>query len=186
MSTPDDLTRAAHAVVRRVGLGALTLAAVAKEAGISRATLYRRFASRKQLIDAMVAAELDDLEQLMLRRIRFADEPRDTIRMLVREVLDHLENHEALRAALVIDGSSLAPWLIRRPGHPTLIDVVTERVLTHVHDTPLAADLKLDVPAAVELMVSAIFAQMLSPARYLTHALLATAVADAIVDDSRT
>ena len=85
--TNAELTSAARAVVRRVGIGALTLAAVAQEAGISRATMYRRFASRDQLIAAMVGAELDALEKMVSARLRFADEPREAIHMLVREVM---------------------------------------------------------------------------------------------------
>lgn len=180
MVSDDRVTTAARAVVRRVGVGALTLAAVAKESGLSRATIYRRYASRDDLIAALIAAELDALEGLFAGRMRFADQPRETIRMLLREVLDHNANNEALQAALRLDGGVLAPWLIRRPGHRTLVDVVTERVLTHVAGSELAPRLRPDPPSAVEFMVAAVFAELLSPGRYLTHAQIAAYVTDAI------
>jgi AcrR family transcriptional regulator len=177
----EDVTAAARAVVRRVGISALTLAAVAREAGISRATMYRRFATRDTLIAAVVAAELDALEELVLARLRFADQPRETTHMLVREVLDHLANHAALQAALRIDGSALLPWLVKREGSPTLVEIVTDRALTHIERSELAGHLRPNPGAAVEFMVGAIYAELLSPSRHLTHAQLATLVTDAVV-----
>lgn len=179
-SVGDDVANAARAVVRRVGIGALTLAGVAREAGISRATMYRRYASRQHLLDAVVAAELDTLEQLVLTRVRFGDEPRATVHMLVREVLDHLAGHDAVRAALRLDIAALGPWLVRRHGHPTLVDVITDRAVAHIGRSPLAEALRPDPETAVEFMVSAIYAEMMSPARHLTHAQLASYIADAV------
>ncbi|PWD45025.1 TetR family transcriptional regulator [Gordonia paraffinivorans] len=176
----EDLTGAARAVARRVGVGALTLAAVAKEAGISRATIYRRFASRDQLIASMVASELDELERVMVGRLRFTDDPRDTIYMLVREVLDYNANNELMQAALRYDAASMVPWVIRREGHPTLIDIVTDRALAFIEDSPIAGYLAPNPAAAVEFMVGAVCAELLSPARFLTHADIANRITDAI------
>ncbi|MGC4935684.1 TetR/AcrR family transcriptional regulator [Gordonia sp. DT30] len=180
MSGSDDVLAAARRVVGRVGVGALTLAAVAREAGIGRATLYRRFASRDALIAALVTAELDELERLVRSRLRFADEPRQTVHMLVREVLDHNSRNEVLGAALRIDAADLLGWLIRSGSQPTLVDVVTERALAYIVDSPLAQHLRPNPEAAVEFMVGAIYADLLSPGRYLTHAQLATYITDAI------
>lgn len=180
MTNGDDLIAAARTVVRRVGVGALTLAAVAREAGISRATIYRRYASKERLLGVIVDHELDTLERLVLGRLRFADEPRQTIHMLVREVLDYNANNEALQAALRIDGSALTPWLIRSEGGNTLVDIVTERALAHIAGSPLAAHLKPTPETAVEFMVGAVFTQLLSPARHMTHADVAAYVTDAI------
>lgn len=185
MASGDDLTAAARAVVRRVGVGALTLAAVAKEAGISRATIYRRYASRDQLIAAVVSSELDALERVMLGRLRFTDDPRDTVYMLVREVLDYNANNELVQAALRYDASSLTPWLIRREGHQTLIDIVTDRALLFIADSPVAGHLVPNPEAAVEFMVSAVCAELMSPARFLTHAEIAHRITDAICPEDR-
>ncbi|NLU84560.1 TetR/AcrR family transcriptional regulator [Rhodococcus sp. HNM0569] len=180
MVDSDDVINAARAVVRRVGIGALTLADVAREAGISRATIYRRYASKDRLVAFVVTWELDSLERLVLGRLRFADEPRQTVYMLVREVLDHNAGNDALQAALRIDGSALTPWLIRSAGHETLVDVVTDRALSHVVGSALAEHLKPNPQAAVEFMVSAIYAELLSPARHMTHAELASYITDAV------
>ncbi|MDL9935205.1 helix-turn-helix domain-containing protein [Gordonia sp. ABSL1-1] len=181
MARDEDLAAAARAVIRKVGVGALTLARVAQEAGISRATIYRRFSSRQHLIDALVADELDALERVVLERLRFSDDPHETVVMLVREVLHHLAGNDALQSALKIDGALLLPWLIRRGDGVTLVDIVTARALGYVEDSPLETTLRPDSKTAVEFMVSAVYADMLSPAKYVSHAQLATYIADAIV-----
>jgi AcrR family transcriptional regulator len=57
-ATSDSaILTAAHRAVTRVGPMRLTLADVAREAGVSPATLVQRFGSKKQLLLALVAAE---------------------------------------------------------------------------------------------------------------------------------
>lgn len=53
---------AAVAVIRRRGARALTLDAVAAEAGVSKGGLLYHFASRRALVDGLVARWLDDFE----------------------------------------------------------------------------------------------------------------------------
>lgn len=180
MPQNDRVTGAARAVIRRVGVGALTLAAVAKESGLSRATVYRRFASRDQLISTLIDAELDALESVLLTRLRFADEPRETVHMLVREVLDFNATNEIVQAVLRFDGAALTPWMIRTPDHRTIVDIVTDRSLAHVEGSELARHLHPDPRTAMEFMVSVTFAELLSPGRFLTHAAIAAYVTDAV------
>lgn len=176
----DDILAAARAVIGRVGIGALTFTAVAQEAGISRATLYRRFPSREELIAVVVVAELDELERMVANRLRFADQPEQTITMLVREVLDYNSRNEALLTALRTDATELLPWLIRTEPHPTLVDIVTERALTRITGSPLADALHPDPAAAIEFMVGAIYSELLTPARHMTHAQLADFITVAV------
>lgn len=182
MSSLDEILDAARAEVCRVGVSALTLAAVARRAGVSRATMYRRFSSRDGLIGALVTDELERLEQLLVGRLRFADVPRDTVYMIVREVLAANAANIALQAALRIDGAALLPILVRSGSALTLVDVVTERALEHIAGTPLAAHLRPDPAAAVEFLVTAVYGQLLSPARHLTEAQVAEAVCAAILE----
>jgi AcrR family transcriptional regulator len=52
-ATDDDLFRATHAVMSRVGPGELTLAAIAKQAGVTAAVLVQRFGSKRALLLAL-------------------------------------------------------------------------------------------------------------------------------------
>jgi AcrR family transcriptional regulator len=58
--TKDRLLDAAGAVVRRDGAQALTLDAVAAEAGVSKGGLLYHFKSKRELLDAMVERWLDE------------------------------------------------------------------------------------------------------------------------------
>src|SRR4051794_33804869 len=55
------LLEAGREVYARDGLGA-TLHDVARHAGVGVGTAYRRFAGKQELIDAIVAAQVDELE----------------------------------------------------------------------------------------------------------------------------
>jgi AcrR family transcriptional regulator len=57
------LLDAALTVVRRDGAAALTLDAVAAEAGVSKGGLLYHFASKRELLDALVARWLDDFDR---------------------------------------------------------------------------------------------------------------------------
>ncbi|KIG18470.1 hypothetical protein DB30_00755 [Enhygromyxa salina] len=58
----EQIIEAARALANTDGVGSLTMNAVARRAGISRATLYRRFASKDALLDQLRAGgvELDE------------------------------------------------------------------------------------------------------------------------------
>ncbi len=60
--TRADLLDAAVDVVRRDGAQALTLDAVAAEAGVSKGGLLYHFGSKRQLLDAMIDRWLDEWE----------------------------------------------------------------------------------------------------------------------------
>jgi AcrR family transcriptional regulator len=65
MARPSRRARlldAAVAVIRRDGAAALTLDAVAAEAGVSKGGVLYHFASKRALIDGLVARWLDDFE----------------------------------------------------------------------------------------------------------------------------
>src|SRR5262245_53218875 len=57
-----DILTATHRAVTRVGPMRLTLADVAREAGVSPATLVQRFGSKRQLLLALVASGSGDVE----------------------------------------------------------------------------------------------------------------------------
>ena len=66
MARPDTrakLLDAASAVIRRDGPQALTLDAVAAQAGVSKGGLLYHFGSKRELLDALVARWLDDFDR---------------------------------------------------------------------------------------------------------------------------
>ncbi|MGI6246416.1 MAG: TetR/AcrR family transcriptional regulator [Pseudochelatococcus sp.] len=58
--TRDQVLDAAQAVVLRDGAGRLTLEAVARQAGISKASVLYDFKSKQQLVGALIARDIDN------------------------------------------------------------------------------------------------------------------------------
>src|SRR5437899_7128660 len=59
MASRGELTRgrivaAGHDCIRRVGIRRMAMEAVAEDAGVSRAALYRRFPNKQSLVDAVL------------------------------------------------------------------------------------------------------------------------------------
>jgi AcrR family transcriptional regulator len=72
----DDLLAAAERIVRRDGVGRLTLDAVAVEAGTSKGGLLYHFASREALITAMVERHVDAFSASLEADMAHDPEPR--------------------------------------------------------------------------------------------------------------
>ncbi len=66
--TRRELLAAAARVIQNEGVAALTLDAVAREAGVSKGGLLYHFASKDALIEGMVAASLDMFDEDIARR----------------------------------------------------------------------------------------------------------------------
>jgi AcrR family transcriptional regulator len=94
----DELFAATHAVMNRVGPGELTLAAIAREAGVTAAVLVQRFGSKRDLL--LTLAE------------RFADGSGDLLGDLIKR---HRSPLAALRAyADCMAGMAASPAALAR------------------------------------------------------------------------
>ena len=91
------LLKATLAVLSESGYGGLTTAAVAARAGVSTATLYRRWSSKEDLVLAAAAAFTEDLEQRP-----DTGTLEDDLRILLRDKAAGLtgENGRLLRALI--------------------------------------------------------------------------------------
>ena len=58
MRSRDSILEAAREVIGRAGFGGVTIAAVAKQANVSRQTIYSIFGSREELVSEAVAERL--------------------------------------------------------------------------------------------------------------------------------
>jgi AcrR family transcriptional regulator len=100
--TRTRLLEAAGAVIRRDGAQALTLDAVATQAGVSKGGLLYHFASKRELLDGLVERWLDEFQ-------RDIDEAGGTFPIGYVRASDGAKAEEAgLLAALVADPAVLA------------------------------------------------------------------------------
>ncbi len=115
-SEDDPLLDAAHACVMAVGVRRTTLTDVARRAGISRMTVYRRFPDVAALIQALMTREFSGV----LAEAVAANADRPT----VRERLAHgatdgvvrLSGHPLFLRLLDVDPELLLPYLVQRHG----------------------------------------------------------------------
>jgi AcrR family transcriptional regulator len=105
------LLDAALACIGRVGVSKSTLDDVAREAGCSRATLYRYFPGKPALIGAVVAREAAMLSADLQRAAEPEATLSDAVVAIVLEVQRWLAAHDALNFVLLAEPEVLLPHL---------------------------------------------------------------------------
>ena len=112
----DPVLRAAYEGVLEIGLGRLTLAEVARRAGVSRMTVYRRYDDLDRLISALLVVEFGAVIAEAAERARREATGRAR---LVREVLHvtrRTAEHPLMRRILELDPEMLMPLVVDRLG----------------------------------------------------------------------
>ncbi len=102
---------AALVCIGRVGLTKTTLDDVAREAGCARATVYRCFANKQQLLVALVAREAQSLGSTVVVASAASDTLGDAITAVVTTAVDFLANHPALTFVCAHEPDVLIPFL---------------------------------------------------------------------------
>ncbi len=83
----EDILVAARKVLLENGVGAMTLEAVAKEAGMSKTGLYYYFPSKDALVFELVFATLESSAQAVHDAVEKAEDGGDALRAIVRETV---------------------------------------------------------------------------------------------------
>jgi AcrR family transcriptional regulator len=112
----DPVLRAAYEGVLEIGLRRLTLAEVARRAGVSRMTVYRRYDDLERLVSALLVAEFAAVIANAAARSRREPDGRGR---LVREVIlvtRGTAEHPLMRRILELDPETLLPLVVDRLG----------------------------------------------------------------------
>ena len=88
-----DLLRVAREEVARHGAGGVTLASLARRAGVTQPAPYRHFADRKALLQAVAAEAFADLNQRLSDAAAGKSSPRETATALALAYLDFGETN---------------------------------------------------------------------------------------------
>jgi len=105
------LLDAAVTCLARVGLAKTTLDDVAREAGCARATLYRNFSSKQDLLSAVVAREVERLRISVTGAAAAADDLADAVTVAIATAAHELLEHPALRFLAAHEPELLLPFL---------------------------------------------------------------------------
>jgi AcrR family transcriptional regulator len=108
---PDDVLDAAVTCIARVGLQKTTLDDVARTAGCSRATVYRFFPGKQQLIGALVAREAERVREALLDRASTETDLAGTVAVVMHEGSRRLREHAALAFVAEHEPEVLLPCL---------------------------------------------------------------------------
>lgn len=142
----ERLLEAAYACVARYGLAKTTMEDVAREAGLSRATVYRYFPhGKEQLVRDVVTWEagrfFDRLTRAVAHHVELGELLEETLVFAHRAV----EEHAVLQKILETEPGRLLPVLTTESGR--LIALVKQFLVLAMQRTPLRAGLDADAAA---------------------------------------
>lgn len=176
--TRSEILDATMRALSAHGIARLSLEDVAREADLSRQTVYRYFGSRDALLEAAIVRE----EQAFLDDVAAAaathDDLRPAMEAAVRTALTAARAHPLLDRLLQTEPEALLPFLTTGAGpvlsaaRPALEDLLAER-LPHAPEQRIGR--------AADVATRLIISYVLNPPAADVDA-LATSVADLLVD----
>lgn len=123
----QQLVSAALELAVESGVEAVTITAVAKRAGISRASVYEYFSSSADLITDLIVEEMDIYSNRLQNAIKNSDDPYLQIELWIREALQYIADGRHL---LVKSLSTITPPEFRqeevKAGHRKLMATFIE------------------------------------------------------------
>ena len=145
----ERLLEAAYACVARYGLAKTTMEDVAREAGLSRATVYRYFPlGKEQLVRDVIAWELGRFFERLTRAVAHHVDLSDLLEEALVFAHRAVEDHAVLQKILETEPERLLPTLTTESGR--IIALVKQFVVLAMQRTPLQPD--VDVDAAAEYL----------------------------------
>jgi AcrR family transcriptional regulator len=137
------------------GIKRMSVADVAKRAGISRPTLYKQFPSKEALVSAAVARESERLIASVVEAAGRYDDPRRSLEAAVLAALHLTREHPLLDGVIRTEPESLIPRLVS-DGGPVMTAgrrTVEQVVATKLPDLPEVAVRRL-ADTLLRLLVS--------------------------------
>lgn len=124
----DAVLTAAYEALVHYGPTRATLTDVARRAGVSRMTVYRRYDTLSKLMSAVLTAELVDLLQTVDRHVRSGTDA-ERVAALVAESARLIAEHPLMSRLLALEPESLLPVIVARRGST---QVAAERLLGQI------------------------------------------------------
>jgi AcrR family transcriptional regulator len=133
-STPEVTAKVVDGALRaiaRYGLTKLTVDDVAREAGISRATLYRYFPGRGAVLAAVVAAETESLQRGLDEALGETTTLAEALAAVAGFGARAFADHAALQHLLATEPGTVLPHLCFT-GADSLLGVAADRIAPHL------------------------------------------------------
>lgn len=160
---PQDLIAAAARAVAHYGLRKTSLTDVAKEAGVSRATAYRAFGGRDQMLEAVGRHEVCRFLRHLEQGLANTRDPRTVIARALDESLQWMAHHPVVSRALDSEADLLVTLLAPRPGGQSLFVHVSRELAASFTRLGHASSFALPVEHTAEALVRTVFSCLLMP-----------------------
>lgn len=125
---------AAFDLLMAVGVRRMTMADIARQAGISRATLYRRYDNVTQIVASLMTREWATVAQRAMARPGASARARLVDATI--EITGAIRVHPLLRKIIDLDPEFLLPYLLKRRGTSTSqqLDLIETGVKAGIED----------------------------------------------------
>ena len=158
-TTEDRVLGATLRCITRFGLSKTTLDDVARESGVSRATIYRAFpGGRETLFDTLLTSEIGRFFEVLRAELDATDDLEDLLVAGVGGAMRFLLDHEALRSIVSLEPVLLVPQLVFH-RLDTVLELATAFAVPHL-ERHLSPD---DAEAAAEHLVRIVLSYTLHP-----------------------
>ena len=140
----QTLIDAAEACFERYGVSKTTMSHVAEEAGVSRTTLYRRFAVMEELLQAVFIREFDRFEARLAAKLEPIDDPGNRLVEIVVATAENVPGNAGL-ARLLEGPRTRTENMALAAGRRALNDRVIAMIAEPLDDLAGAGILRADV-----------------------------------------
>lgn len=160
--TREQIIEAGYACIARYGVARTSVEDVAQAAGVSRATMYRYFASRSDLVDAVVTWEYRRFFLRLYEAVSGAETLEEVMERGLMVARRSLDEHEVLQMVLVTEPEVLEPAMSAESA-PTLA-YVSEFLIPYLERHELRPG--VDVEEAADFLGRMLLSYMGAPGRW--------------------
>lgn len=168
----DRLLDAAAAITANDGWGAVTMAKLADEVGVSRQTVYNELGSKPRIAEELVMRELDRFLAIVRSRMAAEDELVEALRSACEGALEAAATNPLLKAILEsahTGGSDLLPLLTTQSQG--LIEGASAVVIESLAEQGFETGLdKSELRIAVDAIIRLVLSHVMQPAKPPTEA----------------
>jgi len=127
-STRARLFAAALQLISEQGFTGTTVDAIVERAGVAKGTVYYHFKGKTELVEALIASELEPLAERFAIAARASADPLERVMAIVRVELEWIRDNRAFAKLLITE-----LWREDRVWRETLV-MLRQRILAHVAD----------------------------------------------------